>query len=134
MLKKVLLAITALQISLFAEFITIGTDEMLELQKQGAPIIDIRTPGEWKQTGVIPGSQKIMFFDERGNYDVDKFMGEFTKVVKDTNQSFVLVCRTASRTKTVGNFLSKQLGYQNTKELGGGIMFGWLNDGRKTEK
>lgn len=86
MIKKVIFTLLALQAFLFAEFQTIGTNDMLELHKQGAPIIDIRTPGEWDQTGVIPGTSKIMFFDDRGSYDIDKFMGEFTKVVKDKNQ------------------------------------------------
>ncbi|MCH9814232.1 MAG: rhodanese-like domain-containing protein [Epsilonproteobacteria bacterium] len=107
---------------------------MLELQKEGAAIVDIRTPGEWEQTGVIPGTTKIMFFDDRGSYNIEKFMAEFTKVVKDKNQPFVLVCRTASRTKVVGHFLTNDMGYTKARELGGGIMFGWLNENRKTVK
>ena len=97
-------------------------------------IIDIRTPGEWEQTGIIPGSHKIMFFDERGGYDVQKWMSEFEKYVKDKNQAFVLVCRTASRTKMVGDFLSKQMGYKKVYDLKGGIIYGYLNMGYKTDK
>jgi len=125
MIKKIVFTLLALQAFVFADFQSISVEDMIALQKKGAAIIDIRTPGEWKETGVIPGSKKIMFFDERGKYDVQKFMNEFQKVVKDKNQPFVLVCRTASRTKSVGDFLSKNMGYTQVKDLAGGIMFGW---------
>ncbi len=125
MIKKILIFI-ALQGLLFADFQGVKTTEFEAMVKNGAPIIDIRTPDEWKE-GVIPGSHKIMFFDEQGNYDVAKFMEKFTQVVKDKNQPFILVCRTASRTKVVGDFLARQMGYKQAKELSGGIMWGWNN-------
>lgn len=134
MIKKIVFTLIALHTLVFAQFQSIDAQEMLSLHQNGAAIIDIRTPGEWKETGVIPGSTKIMFFDERGNYDVSKFMEELKKVVKDQNQPIILVCRTASRTKSVGQFLANDMGYPNTKELAGGIMFGWLNNGKKTVK
>ena len=134
MIKKIIFTLLALQAIVFAEFQSIDAKEMLELHKKGAPIIDIRTPAEWKETGVIPGTTKIMFFDEQGNYNIPKFMDELKKVVKDKKQPIILVCRTASRTKMVGEFLSTKMGYQNTKELSGGIMFGWMNSGKKTVK
>ena len=125
MFKKILLLIVTLQAILFADFTSIGADDLKKLQAENAPVIDIRTPGEWKETGVIPGSHKIMFFDERGNYDVQKFLNALYKVAPDKNKPVVLVCRTASRTKIVGDFLSKQVGYKKVKDLKGGIMFGW---------
>ncbi len=133
MLKKVIFGVLVLQVFLFAEFKHIDAKQMLELHKNGAPLIDIRTPAEWDETGVIPGSTKIMFFDQNGNYNIKKFMSEFTKVVKDTNQSFVLICRSANRTKTVGNFLDKELGYKLTNDFEGGISR-WIEEGRKTVK
>jgi len=125
MIKKIVFALLALQAFVFADFQSISAEKMINLQKKGAPVIDIRTPGEWKETGVIPGSTKIMFFDERGKYNIQKFMNQFQKVVKNKNQPFILVCRTASRTKTVGQFLSKEMGYAHVKDLKGGIMYGW---------
>ncbi len=125
MFKKILLLIITLQAILFADFTSIGADELKKLQAENVPVIDIRTPGEWKETGVIPGSHKIMFFDERGNYNVQKFLDALHKVAPDKNKPVVLVCRTASRTKIVGDFLSKQVGYKKVKDLKGGIMFGW---------
>lgn len=125
-MKKILVLLIMLQAILFSDFKGVKTAEFEEMVKNGAAIIDVRTPGEWRD-GVIPGSHKIMFFDERGNYDIEKFMSEFTQVVKDKNSPFILVCRTASRTKVVGKFLSGQMGYTQVKELTGGIMWGWSN-------
>ncbi len=132
MLKKIILFI-ALQGLLLADFQSVDTQTAEKLMQQGVPVIDIRTPAEWKE-GVIPHSHKIMFFDERGNYNIPKFMKAFTKVVKDKNQPFILVCRTASRTKMVGNFLSKDMGYTQTKDLKGGMMWGWNNLHKPIEK
>ena len=132
-INKILFTLLALQALLLADFQGVNTAEAEKLMKQGAPVIDIRTPDEWKE-GVIPKSHKIMFFDEQGNYDIAKFMEKFTKVVKEKNQPFILVCRTASRTKVVGDFLARQMGYTQTKELSGGMMWGWNNKHKPIEK
>jgi len=125
MIKKVVLILLTLQAFLLADFTSIDAQQLQKLQKENAPVIDIRTPGEWKETGVIPGAHKIMFFDEKGGYDVRKFLEELHKVAPDRDKPVVLVCRTGSRTKVVGDFLSKQVGYKHVKDLKGGIMFGW---------
>lgn len=125
MITKIISAVLLLQLYLFADFSGISAEELKTLQKQNAPVIDIRTPGEWRETGVIPGAHKIMFFDERGNYDVQKFLDALSKVAPDKNKPVIIYCRSASRTKVVGDFLSKQVGYKDVKELKGGVMFGW---------
>ncbi|MEW5831478.1 MAG: rhodanese-like domain-containing protein [Campylobacterota bacterium] len=84
-------------------------------------IIDIRTPGEWKTTGLVKGSIPIMFFDEQGNYNVEAFLGQLGRHVKQ-NEKFALICNSGSRTQVVGNFLGKQLGY-NVIDLQGGIQY-----------
>jgi rhodanese-related sulfurtransferase len=82
-------------------------------------IIDIRTPGEWQKTGLVKGSIPIMFFDERGNYDLDAFLGELNKNIK-AGECFAIICDTGSRTKVVGIPLGKEMGY-NVIDLKGGI-------------
>ncbi|WP_373034721.1 rhodanese-like domain-containing protein [Sulfurimonas sp.] len=82
------------------------------------PIVDIRTPPEWKETGIVKGAVTIMFFDETGGYDVQKFLNELNNKV-DTKKPFALICRTGSRTIIVADFLSKQLGYDVINLLGG---------------
>ena len=49
-----------------AEVVDIGNDQLKALFKQGTPVVDLRTAGEWRQTGVVKGSQMITLFDEQG--------------------------------------------------------------------
>ena len=39
------------------------------LLRRGVPVIDIRTPEEWRDTGMIEGSHLLTFFDAQGRYD-----------------------------------------------------------------
>lgn len=84
-------------------------------------IIDIRTPGEWAHTGIVKGSIPIMFFDERGNYDLGAFLGELNKHIQP-GERFALICDTGSRTKVVGVPLGQEMGY-NIIDLKGGIQY-----------
>ncbi len=117
MIRKVITALVFLTLSLNAqmknEYVT------PELVKSGIKIIDIRTKGEWKQTGIVKNSIPITFFDERGNYDVEKFLGELNKHVKK-DEKFALICRTGNRTSMLADFLGKQ-GY-NVINLQGGVV------------
>lgn len=82
-----------------------------ELLVKKVPIVDIRTVGEWKETGLVKGSIPIQFFNEQGQYDIPKFLKELNAKV-DTNKEFALICRTGSRTQMVGVFLSDKLNYK----------------------
>lgn len=92
-----------------------------ELLKAHIPIVDIRTPGEWKETGVLQGSIPIMFFDEKGGYNVDRFLKELNAKV-DTKKPFAIICHTGSRTSMLAPFLSKTFGY-TVYNLQGGILY-----------
>lgn len=87
----------------------------------GTPIVDIRTPDEWKNTGLIKGSIPIMFFDERGGYDINGFLKILNEKV-DTTKEFALICNSGSRTRIVSTFLSQKLGYK-VIDLQGGILY-----------
>ncbi|MHC3995360.1 rhodanese-like domain-containing protein [Thiomicrolovo sp. ZZH C-3] len=103
---------------LHAEVINAPASQTL-LSKQ-IPIVDIRTPGEWKETGLVKGSIPIMFFDEKGEYNVDRFMLQL-KAKVDTTKPFALICRTGSRTSMLAPFLAQTYGY-TVYNLQGGIM------------
>jgi len=83
-------------------------------------IIDIRTKGEWKETGIVKGSYPLTFFNEKGNYDIDGFLKSLNKIV-NKDEKFALICRTGSRTGMVSNFLGKKLDY-HVINLKGGLM------------
>jgi rhodanese-related sulfurtransferase len=105
--------------TLFAEYTRQPIDQPLVDSK--IKIIDIRTPSEWKTTGLVKGSIPIMFFDEQGNYNVEAFLGKLNKVVKK-GEKFALICNSGNRTQVVGTFLGKQQGY-NVIDLAGGIQY-----------
>lgn len=130
---KVVFSLLILAVLSFAQFIGINPDDLQKKIDENVVVIDIRTPPEWVQTGVIPTSKKLMFFDQNGNYDVEKWLQEFTSHVKDKNQAFVLVCRSGNRTGMVGNFLSQKLGYKNVFHLQNGIN-SWIREQRQTVK
>jgi len=98
-------------------------------KNKGVVIIDIRTEPEWKETGIIEGSKLITFFDMYGRYDIEKFIKKFSKYVPNKDTKFILVCRTGSRTKIVGDFLANQLGYKNAMHLAGGI-YAWMRENK----
>lgn len=82
-------------------------------------IVDIRTEGEWVQTGIVPGCKTIVFFDERGGYDAEGFLKQMDELGgKDVEIG--LICRTGARTAQVAGFMEQQ-GY-NVKNLVGGVM------------
>lgn len=128
-MKKIATAgqfITFLTLIWLSSFASAGLKEVSPAQlqsmlDQGVVAIDIRTPQEWQQTGIIPGSKTLMFFDAQGQYNIDSWLQEFEQLVTEKNQSFVLICRSANRTGRVGNFLAGQLKMENVYHLDGGI-------------
>jgi rhodanese-related sulfurtransferase len=133
-MKKTFLLMAALSISAMAKFTTIDNATLEKMEAQGIPVIDIRTPGEWKTTGIIKGAHKMMFFDEKGRPDMGNWFFELGHLVKDKEQPFVIYCAHANRSKTLGEYLDKQLGFQKVFELKGGIEHGWIPAGKPTVK
>ena len=131
-IRKIILFLT-FSVFAFANFIGITSSQLQKKIEEGVVVIDIRTAPEWKELGVIPSSKPIVFFDEKGNYDVETWMNEFSKYVKDKKQPFVLVCRSGNRTGVVGNFLSKKLQYENVYHLENGIK-SWIKESKEVIK
>jgi rhodanese-related sulfurtransferase len=120
-------------VSIYADFVGLTPAQLQKQIDKNVIVIDIRTPPEWKQLGLIPTSQTIMFFDERGNYNIPSWLKQFSKLVKDKKQPFVLVCRSGNRTGMVGEFLSTKLQYKNVFHLKHGIK-SWIKENRKITK
>lgn len=89
-----------------------------EFLKQNIPIVDIRTPGEWRETGLLKGAIPIMFWNAQGKYDTNKFLNTLHKKV-DTTKPFALICHTGSRTSIVAPWLAKEFGYKVINLQGG---------------
>ncbi len=131
-MKKKLLVLFSLfgLSSLQADFKSLTTKEVVEAMKKGIEIIDVRRQEEWEHYGIIKGSHKLTFFDNAGRYNLNNWLQEFNKIVKNKNQAFILVCAHANRTKVIGQILNKELYYKNVYELDGGIVHGWINKGK----
>ncbi len=132
-MKKILLTLAILSMSLFADFKTIDIAEFEKLQKDGVPVIDIRTPQEWKETGIIEGAHKITFFNEKGQPLIADWFFEVGHLVKDKKEPILLYCAHASRSKALAEGLVS-MGFENVYELKGGIENGWIKAGKKTVK
>ena len=109
-----------------AEVIDIDSTQLDQLRRSGVPVIDIRLTREWEETGIVPGSHLLTFFDERGQYDA---RGWLTKVqgISKPGSAIAVICRTGNRTKPVSQFLDQQ-GYTKVYNVKHGIKR-WIADG-----
>lgn len=117
-MKKILIGLLIMTTALLAELTQVWATP--QFAEKNIKIIDIRTPAEWKETGIVKGSYTIMFFDEKGNFNIETFLKQLDMAVKK-DEPFALICRVGSRTGMVSEFLSERLGYKVTN-LKGGIM------------
>jgi len=85
-------------------------------------ILDVRTPKEWAETGVIPGAVKITLTELNKNLDK----------LPPKNRPILVYCKAGARGQYALTYL-KLLGYKNVKNLKGGIT-AWLNAGLPVEK
>jgi len=97
---------------------------------ENVPLIDIRRDDEFQATGIIKGAHKLTFFDEYGRHDLEKWLADFKKIVKNKEDKFILVCAHANRTKTVGDYLANKLEYTNAYHLEGGMTL-WLDQNKE---
>ena len=119
--------------SIEAKVSSLTSEELIEAQKKGVVVIDIRTPEEWQDVGTVPNAARIMFFDLKRQPRVSEFMIEFKKLVTSKDQAYILVCRTGSRTGVVSKYLDEKVGYTNAAHLAKG-MKKWVAEKREVEK
>ncbi len=126
----VLLILSALPAA--AEVQNIDNAELQQLLAQGVPIIDIRRPEEWQETGIVPGSHMLTFFDKEGRYNLNAWREQLHKVAT-MDDPFILICRTGSRTGVITGFLDRKLNYSKVYNVTDGISE-WIEKGNKTVK
>ena len=110
-----------------ADIVDIDNAELARLAISGVPVIDIRTEGEWKETGIVPGSKLITLFDEKGRPDPAWL--EKVKGIAKPDQPVIIICRSGNRTKAASQMLAQQAGYQKVYNVKDGIR-GWAKEGR----
>lgn len=97
------------------------------LLKQGVQIVDIRRPEEWRQTGVVEGSQLLTFVDAGGRLKSD-FLARFSRTVSK-DEPVILICRTGNRTSTLARHLVEKMGFTHVYNVRNGITR-WISDGQ----
>lgn len=122
-LSAVLMAFSAA-----AEVVDIDNAELARLSAAGVPLIDIRTAGEWQESGVVAGSKLITYVDERGHVDLPAWLAKVQGVAKP-DQPVIVICRSGNRTRAASQFLSEQAGYRTVYNVKGGVR-AWVSDGR----
>ena len=88
----------------FAKIVDVNNEQIIELSKTNIPIIDIRRSSEWDQTGVVPKSILLTFFDKEGNYNYDEWY-EKLRLEIDEVKPIILICRTGRRTKIIAKMM-----------------------------
>lgn len=110
-----------------AEVTDVDPQQLTRLIAEGVPVVDVRTPAEWRRTGVIKGSHLLMFFDEQRRADPEEWLKQLRQVV-DTNSEIVLICASGNRSRLAAELLSDNGLYQKIYNANGG-MRGWLQQG-----
>ena len=105
-------------------------EALLQAQKDGVVIIDIRREDEWHETGIIEGAETVTAFEASGRVNPD-FLDSFRSFVPSPDTPVMLYCRTGNRTTSLGNALIEQLGFTDVTHLSDGIT-GWVANGQTT--
>ncbi|MGV1017555.1 MAG: rhodanese-like domain-containing protein [Fluviibacter phosphoraccumulans] len=110
-----------------AEIHNIDNAELLRLQEKGVPVVDIRTPEEWQDTGVIKGA-RLMTYSFSGGFDKAAWLKQVQQVAKP-GEPVILVCRSGRRSAAVADYLESQPTKRKIYNASGG-MNDWKSSGR----
>ena len=122
-LDFIILGLILFSQSSFADAQKVSTSHLKNLISEGVPLIDIRTPGEWSETGIIEGSYQITFFNEKGEVNISQWLLNFDKIA-DRQKPFILICRSGRRTGVVSRYLDKNFDFFKIYDATDGIN-GW---------
>ena len=115
---------------LHADVTHIDSVALERLLQRGVPVVDIRTPEEWSDTGIIEGSRLLTFFDAQGRYDFRAWLSELAAIAAQ-DEPFALICDSGGRSGVVSQLLDERLGYRRVYNVPGGIAQ-WIAEDRPT--
>ena len=90
----------------YAETIDVNNEQIIELSNANIPIVDVRRSSEWEQTGVIPNSILLTFFDEKGDYNYHQWY-EKLRLEIDESKPIILICRSGKRSKIIAQMMNE---------------------------
>ncbi len=109
----------------------LDNNELSTMLNNNVPIYDIRRIDEWKQTGILEGSNLLTFVDSSGRVKPD-FIQRFTAAV-GKNDPVILICRTGNRTSQLARYLAEKMGYTQIYNVRNGITQ-WISEKRPVKK
>ena len=119
-------------VQLFAEIYEVNNEKIKMLLENDVPLIDIRTEGEWYETGVINSSHLLTFFNKDGSYDFRKWMIELGEIANE-NGPVIIICRSGRRSRIVSNMIIKKNSEYLIYHATNGIK-SWIESNNKTFK
>jgi rhodanese-related sulfurtransferase len=112
------------------QLLEINETKLIDEQKKGGLVIDIRRKEEWIETGFIEGSELITAFESNGALHPE-FQSKFFSLIKQKDTPIILYCRSGNRSRKLGDALVNQVGLTNVSHLEKGIL-GWMSSGYET--
>ena len=113
-------------VSAYADVENIDNQKLKALLLEGISIVDIREEFEWRETGIIPNSHLITFFDSAGKYNLEKWLIELKTTVKRYDP-LIIICRSGRRSLIVANYLSSEERFFKVYNVEAGIN-GWKSE------
>ena len=108
-----------------AEIREVQPEEVAELMRQGAALLDIRELEEIRQSGVIPGA--LVAPRSSLEWSVDPESPTFVREL-DPSRPVLAYCRSGNRSAFVAQLMMR-MGYRDVRSLQGGIRR-WIQEGR----
>ena len=109
-MKKVFLILVVFLLTVkfaFADIVDVNNEQIKELSKTNISIVDVRSSSEWDQTGVIPTSILLTFFDKEGNYDLDEWYEKLLLEIEE-GEPIILICRSGNRSRIIAEMMDKE--------------------------
>lgn len=112
-----------------AGVVSINNAELLRLQAKGVPVVDVRTPEEWRETGVIKGA-RLLTYSFSGGFDKAAWLKQVQQIAKP-GEPVILMCRSGRRSTAVAEFMESQPAKGTIYNANDG-MNAWKAEGRPT--
>lgn len=103
-----------------------------ELSQRGdLVIVDVRTPVEWRQTGVVPGTVRISLYSNWGVPNFDFAEDVLAALGGDAARPVALICATGGRSSFAAGLL-RDAGFTDVADIAEGMLgsedgLGWLS-------
>ena len=115
-----------------AEVIDINSREFSNLIEKEIKIIDVRTPNEWKSTGIIKGSFLISLLNKDKKFIFKDWYEMFNNKF-GSNQSIIFICASGVRSNYISHLVKKKKPDLVIYNLKKGIN-NWIRSGYKIQR